>query len=266
MFNIFEIIKLLFPYKMPKNKNNNIYVVKNGDKKKIKHKIKGLDVKYGKYAKNTELILHMPLSFNKTTIEFSGQSSKIEIKSTIDTIKEAYFLCAAFGEIFIDENSAFATFNSRILVNNNCKENPSRIHIGKNFLIGQDVLIRTSDGHSIYNAGEEVPYNPPKDIYIGDNVWIGARVVVLKGAKIPNNTVVGACSVVNKKFNEENTMLVGNPAKIVKRNVFWKRSPYGETIRKMQREEEKRLLGFFLPKKILLNRFKYKLKKFLKFI
>ena len=90
MFSVFKIIKLLFPYKMPRNKNNNIYIVKNDVKKKINHRIKGLKVIYGKNAKNTELILHMPLSFNKTTIEFSGQKSKVEIKSSKEISLNAF--------------------------------------------------------------------------------------------------------------------------------------------------------------------------------
>ena len=56
-----------------------------------------------------------------------------------------------------------------------------------------------------------------------DFLWIGARTMVLKGAQIPSNSIVGACALVNKEFTEENTVLAGIPAKIIKRNVNWDR-------------------------------------------
>lgn len=37
------------------------------------------------------------------------------------------------------------------------------------------------------------------------------------------NSIVGACSVITKQFEEENVILAGNPAKIVKQNVKWGR-------------------------------------------
>lgn len=59
-------------------------------------------------------------------------------------------------------------------------------------------------------------------IRIGEHVWIGSRVSVLKGAVIPTGCVVAANSVVNKAFTEENCLLAGNPAKVVRRGVSWK--------------------------------------------
>lgn len=35
-------------------------------------------------------------------------------------------------------------------------------------------------------------------VYIGDNVWLGANVVVLKGVTIGDNAVIAANSVVSK--------------------------------------------------------------------
>jgi acetyltransferase-like isoleucine patch superfamily enzyme len=59
-------------------------------------------------------------------------------------------------------------------------------------------------------------------IRIGSHVWIGSRVSVLKGAVIPSGCVVASNSVVNKVFTEENCLLAGNPAKVVRREVSWK--------------------------------------------
>lgn len=52
-------------------------------------------------------------------------------------------------------------------------------------------------------------------IYIGDDVWIGANVTIIKGARIGNGCVVGAASLVNKTF-PDNSIIGGVPAKILK--------------------------------------------------
>ena len=54
------------------------------------------------------------------------------------------------------------------------------------------------------------------DISIGNNVWICDNVVILAGAKIGNNCVIAANSVVNKEF-PDNCLIGGVPAKIIKK-------------------------------------------------
>jgi acetyltransferase-like isoleucine patch superfamily enzyme len=53
------------------------------------------------------------------------------------------------------------------------------------------------------------------DVSIGDNVWIGARSIILKGVVIGENALVGAGSVVTHSV-PPNTLVAGNPARIVK--------------------------------------------------
>jgi len=51
---------------------------------------------------------------------------------------------------------------------------------------------------------------------IGDNVYIAPGVKIFGDVKVPNNTAIGANSVVNKSFTEENMLIAGVPAKIIK--------------------------------------------------
>ncbi len=46
----------------------------------------------------------------------------------------------------------------------------------------------------------------------------------LKGSNIPNNTIIGTGSLLSKKFVDENTIIAGIPAKVVKRGVGWDRA------------------------------------------
>jgi acetyltransferase-like isoleucine patch superfamily enzyme len=53
---------------------------------------------------------------------------------------------------------------------------------------------------------------------IGDRVWVGANVTILKGVNIGNDAVIGAGSVVTKDIPEK-AIAVGNPAKVIKYRV-----------------------------------------------
>lgn len=99
----------------------------------------------------------------------------------------------------------------------------AQIFVGENNLISTDVYIAGTDGHAIIdNQSGEVVNAIKKPLVIGDHCWIGTRVSILKNAYIPNNTIVGAASVVSHKFTEEYTAIAGNPACVVKQNVSWK--------------------------------------------
>lgn len=88
------------------------------------------------------------------------------------------------------------------------------IILGKNFLFAPGLKMISSN-HSKENTDDFVEAKP---IIIGDNVWIGTNVVILPSVEIGNNCIVGAGSVVTKSFKENNLVIAGNPAKIIKQN------------------------------------------------
>lgn len=55
-------------------------------------------------------------------------------------------------------------------------------------------------------------------VIIGDDVWIGANVIILPGVKIGKGSVIGAGAVVTKDV-EEYTVVGGNPAKVLKKRI-----------------------------------------------
>ena len=65
------------------------------------------------------------------------------------------------------------------------------VSIGRDCMIGWDVLIMDTDQHPLPSRGLD---NRP--VRIGDRVWIGARAIVLKGVSIGDAAIVGAGSVV----------------------------------------------------------------------
>lgn len=86
------------------------------------------------------------------------------------------------------------------------------IKIGKNFLFAPGVRIISSN-HDFLSREKSVESDP---IIIGSNVWLGANVVILPGVELADGAIVGAGSIVTKSFTQKNSIIVGNPAKLVK--------------------------------------------------
>lgn len=102
-------------------------------------------------------------------------------------------------------------------------EEQGKITIGENCLFSSKVLFRTSDGHSMTNKdGTEVLTTTADEIKIGNHCWISTEVMVLKNSYVGDNCILGARSIINKKYEENNVVIAGIPAKIIKRDVNWR--------------------------------------------
>ncbi|MCM3363692.1 acyltransferase [Niallia sp. Sow4_A1] len=101
-----------------------------------------------------------------------------------------------------------------------CRE---RIEIGDNVLFGWSVSVRDSNGHTIYNILDNSKDKNTEPVTIGNHIWVGANVDILKGTEIADDCIVGYNSCVTKKFKEKNCTIAGYPAKIVRENVGWAR-------------------------------------------
>jgi acetyltransferase-like isoleucine patch superfamily enzyme len=97
---------------------------------------------------------------------------------------------------------------------------PGRIDIGAGCLFASEIDVAISDMHSIVDAKTGQRVNPSASVSIGDHVWIGARVMLLKGSQVRQGSIVGACSVVCGLV-PENSVAVGAPARVVRSGVTW---------------------------------------------
>ena len=92
------------------------------------------------------------------------------------------------------------------------------IEIGENTWIGPGVSI-ISMNHSLQDYHQYVPSTP---VIVGRNCWLGANAILLPGVVLGNHVVVGAGSVVTKSFRDDNIVIAGNPAKVVKKTDPYK--------------------------------------------
>lgn len=86
------------------------------------------------------------------------------------------------------------------------------VKIGKYCRIGTYCNIADNDFHGIEDRMSIPPSAP---VILEDNVWLGAKVIVLKGVTIGHDSVIGAGSVVTKDIPPR-SVAVGMPAKVVR--------------------------------------------------
>ena len=96
------------------------------------------------------------------------------------------------------------------------------VEIGNHCMFSSSVQLRGGEyPHLIFDKETGENLDQSDGIYIGDHAWIGEGVFIAKAVTIPPDTIVGARSVVTKRFDEQNTVIAGNPARVVKRGVQW---------------------------------------------
>lgn len=96
------------------------------------------------------------------------------------------------------------------------------VTIGVDCMFSFGIEIRTTDTHAIYDVDSHERVNPDQGIVIGDHVWLGKQVMVLKGASIGSGSTVGVRSVVSGKIPPL-SVCVGTPARVVRSNAIWTR-------------------------------------------
>lgn len=148
--------------------------------------------------------------------------AKSPSKGNLKRIKSLFAHC---GEDVIIEAGFHLDYGSQVqigdrtFININCTVldapiNEGAISIGDDCLIGPNVQL-LAVSHAVNPTERLKKDNFAAPITIGNNVWIGAGVIVLAGVTIGDNAVVGAGSIVTKNV-AENTVVAGNPAMKIK--------------------------------------------------
>jgi acetyltransferase-like isoleucine patch superfamily enzyme len=121
----------------------------------------------------------------------------------------AYFdLRGKEGEIHIGDG---------VMINNNVSltADGASITIGNRTVTGINLSVMTSDGHSLDPAHRHDGTQVCLPVSIGEDVFIGDNVTVLRGVRIGKNAVIGANSLVNKDI-PDNAIAAGNPCLVRK--------------------------------------------------
>jgi acetyltransferase-like isoleucine patch superfamily enzyme len=86
-------------------------------------------------------------------------------------------------------------------------------------MFSYNVLVRNNDSHKVLDSEGNVT-NDAKDIVINDHVWLCERSSILKGVTIGADSIIAFGAVVTKDC-PPNSIMAGNPARVVKQNINW---------------------------------------------
>lgn len=165
-------------------------------------------------GKNNILFIEDGVCLRNSIISFRGDDSVIYLSKN----RHHYFLRIT------------AFHNSVVYIGNDCyidglltliASEEKNIIIGKEGLFSFGIFIRTADPHLLYDCETKRRINASRSVLIGDHVWIGQNALILKGTTIGSGSIIGGNAVLSKKMIASNVVASGNPAKVVRRNVFF---------------------------------------------
>jgi acetyltransferase-like isoleucine patch superfamily enzyme len=160
-----------------------------------------------KFEKQSRLIIgfeyHSPL--NSTVINLDDLSVFRVIGKV--SVKRGVLISLSVKATLEINDGTFINEGTKVLVYKECS-------IGKACAISYDVIITDSDVHQL-NGGLV-----SKKVVIEDNVWIGFRSSIIKGAYVKSGSVI-ACHSLVRGTVERNTLNVGSPSKEIKSSIKW---------------------------------------------
>lgn len=101
----------------------------------------------------------------------------------------------------------------------------SIVRVGEDCMFSSDILIQSNDQHGIIDLSTGNIINAlPKEVLIGDHVWLGRKSILIGALEVGNGSTVAAGAVLAGSVPKFSIM-AGNPAKLVKSEVTWSRFP-----------------------------------------
>ena len=179
--------------------------VKNRNRFLSKGKIKNTQIRIK--GENNEFNLCDNGKIRDSNIYIRGKNNKIHFGKNVDIRRLKIGIYTSGHEIFIGNNTTMGG---------------GEISIGEDCMFSYNLEMRTTDSHAIYKINTNERLNPEEDIVVGNHVWVGANSTILKGSMLEDGSILGSGSVLKGKL-DKNCIAAGIPAKVIKREIEWKR-------------------------------------------
>lgn len=185
---------------------------------------------------NNTIIYDDILLFNCLKIFIDGKNNKIKINNNTIISNSCIYIKGNNNNITIGANCKLKEINlvcrndsNKIIIGDKVSTagkywgyvdihtmDETSVSIGNECMISGNVIIRSDDGHPIYDDNNII-INKSSNVLIGNRVWIAQDAKILKGVKICSNSIIGIGAIVTKSFEKSPCVLVGNPAKQIKK-------------------------------------------------
>ena len=167
------------------------------------------------HGMNNRIIIGDYSRLNGCSINISGNNNTLYIGNRCVCNQATFWIEDDNNSIQIGEHTALCGTIHLAAIEG------TKIEIGKDCLFSSKIDIRTGDSHSLIQKGTKKRLNPSASVKIGNHVWIGTDVTILKGTSVAENCTVGAASLLCKQYLNPNCVIAGVPAKEVKHDIDW---------------------------------------------
>ncbi len=142
---------------------------------------------------------------------FLGKGAEVHIGNDVLLERKVRFSLGENARVFVGDNTYLGDFTNVLAI--------EEISIGKGCAISWHVLFMDTSSHPLGFEGEKASTRIAP-IRVQDHVWIGCRAVILKGVTIGEGAIVANNAVVTRSVPPA-TMVGGNPARVIKKDVVW---------------------------------------------
>ncbi len=187
---------------------------------------------------NNKILGHYP-EVQNSTIKFTGSNNILYCEENVKLVDSEIKFAGDNSVVYLSSNRN--PYKLSVLVHNDNvlhigKDNyinkslliilseRKHCYIGDNCMFSINIMIKTADGHLIYDCLTGNRINPSESIYIGDHVWVGQDTRILKGTQIDSGCTIGAMSLMAGTKIPHNTTYAGNPCHLIHNNTFWDRA------------------------------------------
>jgi acetyltransferase-like isoleucine patch superfamily enzyme len=171
------------------------------------------------YLSNKASVTASPRSFLLIGIDFKARNGAVLEIGSKGALKVSGRVHITRGSrISVGEGAVLSIGAGTILNENSVIVCNQQMNIGSYCAFGWNNNILDTNLHTVIKNGVKKPVNAP--VFIGDHVWTGLGVTILKGVKIGSNSVIAAGSIVTNDVASA-TLSGGIPNKLISENINW---------------------------------------------
>jgi acetyltransferase-like isoleucine patch superfamily enzyme len=155
---------------------------------------------------------------------FRGKRLEVEVRGDGNVLQVSNLRSRSRVSFWLDEGSTLQVGpGSTIEEAAIAATEATKVAIGSDAMLATGVDIRSGDSHSIIlESGQRTNY--ASDVFIGDHVWVCAKVTILKGSSVGQNSVIATGSLVAGSSFEAGSLIAGCPARLRRQGVNWLRA------------------------------------------